>query len=75
MKGDYYTCLLQDSCFWSEENVIWRKGDIIPNYYNFQVKSNEHYYKRDKDKKPLESFLYQLPVINYPDSILEMYNN
>jgi len=36
---------------------MWRKGDVIPGFYNFQINTNKYYYERDKDLKPLSDFL------------------
>ncbi len=73
LKGDYYKCNLTDPCFWTEENVIWKKGNTIPEYYDFQVRTNKYYYERDKHDYDLDFFLNQLPKINYPDKILNLY--
>jgi len=52
-KGHGYNCNLQESCFWTETSTFWHKGNIIPNYYDFQVNTNLYYYKRDKEKYDL----------------------
>lgn len=57
IKGPVYGCNLNESCFWTDTNVMWRKGDVIPGFYNFQINTNKYYYERDKDLKPLSDFL------------------
>ncbi len=42
---DFYQCTIEQDCFWSEKNGYWRMGEIIPGYYNYEVKPNRDYFK------------------------------
>jgi hypothetical protein len=56
-KGHDYNCNLNETCFWTSTNIMWRKGDVIPGFYNFQINTNRYYYERGKNDKPLSDFL------------------
>ena len=70
----FFNCNLNEYCFWTDTNSIWRKGDIIPGYYNFQIKTNKYYYERDKDKKELTDFLVPVLDIKYPKKLKDLYH-
>lgn len=53
---------LQDKEFW-DKSLIWQKGARVPGYYCFQLNGNG-----GTAIDPLE-----MPKINYPDNILELY--
>ena len=72
-KGHGFTCNLDEPCFWTDENSLWRKGDIVPGYYNFQHTTNKYYYEREKDENDLSHFLVPKLDIEYPDSILNRF--
>jgi len=72
-KGHGYNCNLQESCFWTETSTFWHKGNIIPNYYDFQVNTNLYYYKRDKEKYDLSYFLMPEIKIDYPLELLKQF--
>jgi hypothetical protein len=61
VKFDYN---LNEKAFW-DKSLVWRKGALIPGYYNFQLDGNV----RASDPSPV----IVRPTIVYPDSILRLY--
>ncbi|MFK5855420.1 MAG: hypothetical protein QM503_04760 [Bacteroidota bacterium] len=72
-NGHDFNCNLNEACFWTDTNSVWRKGDVIPDYYNFQINTNKYYYERDKHKEELSTFLVPRLDIEYPKELLEQY--
>lgn len=44
-KGHDYGCAISEECFWSDSNGFWRYGEIIPGYYNYEVRPHKDYFK------------------------------